>query len=100
MRLCAGLPSAVPCCAGGSDAEAGRAGEEDRAGRGRLQTVLGGAQSGTTGTHTHTYTHSPEEAGVPLRSSDRECEGRLTQGLAARSLKGSVLYLLKGSAVT
>lgn len=47
----AGLPAEVPRRAGGGHAEAGRTGEEDRPSRGRLQTLLGGTQGGTPGTH-------------------------------------------------
>lgn len=97
MYLCVGLPSAVSRRAGGSNSEAGRAGEEDRTSCGGLQTVLGSPQSSKTGTvrYTHTHTHSEKRAGATLRSADRECEGRLIRGLAMRSLKSSAYIYLK-----
>lgn len=80
MHCVAGLPAEVPRRAGGGHAQAGRAGEEDRASRGRLQTLLGGAQGGTAGTQ-------------PRGGR----EGELSGGLAARSLKGSARIYLKGA---
>lgn len=47
--MCAGRPPALSWRAGGSHGEAGGAAEEDRASGGRLQAVLGSAQSGQTG---------------------------------------------------
>lgn len=47
--------------------------------------------------HTHTHTFSGGSWQRPLRSSDSECEGRLSGGLAARSLKSSARIYLKGA---
>ena len=47
---CAGMAPAVSSRAGGSHGQAGRAGGEDRPSGGRLQAILGSAQSRQTGT--------------------------------------------------
>lgn len=44
-----GREAEVPLRSGGGHGEAGRAGEEDREGRGRVQALLGGPQAGQTG---------------------------------------------------